>query len=71
MQYYLIKDKNAVGKIDAHVPYLHDSQKGWVVDDDNILMDRIMGYDGEFIGRTAVLEQVKEISEQEALALIQ
>ncbi|HWR18726.1 MAG TPA: hypothetical protein VN608_03825 [Clostridia bacterium] len=71
MSYYLVKDLNVVGKIEGSVSYLHDPSKGWVVDNDAILMDRIMGYDGESIGCMSMLERVDEISEQEALALIQ
>lgn len=70
MSYYLVKDLNMVGKVEGSVPYLHDPSKGWVVDNDNILMDRIMGYDGESIGSTSMLLQVEEIPENEALKLI-
>ena len=70
MAYYLVKDMNVVGKVEGSVPYLHDPTKGWVVDNDNILMDRIIGYDGESIGRMSMLDRVEEISEEKAQTLI-
>ena len=71
MTYYLVKDLNIVGKVEESVPYLHDPSKGWVIDSDNRLMDRIIGYDGEAIGSTSMLGRVEEISEEEATALMQ
>lgn len=70
MSYYLIKDKNIVGKTDGHTYYLYDHEKGWIADCAHILMDRVIGYDGESIGCTSMLDRVEEISEQEALAMI-
>ncbi|WP_139904458.1 hypothetical protein [Clostridium thermarum] len=66
MEYYYIQDINKVGKINNFVPYLYDVEKGWVVDNNNILMDRIMGYDGELIGNSSELFNIEEISEEEA-----
>jgi len=71
--YYHIKDLNLLGKEEDYVPYVYTPGKGWVVDKDHILMDRIMGYD-EFepadspykIGNTSILESIEEISEKEA-----
>lgn len=70
MVYYFLSDLNKVGKIDNYVPYLHDKEKGWVVDNDNILMDRVMGYDGESIGSSSDLFKIDEITEEEALKII-
>jgi hypothetical protein len=66
MGYYFINDLNMVGKINNFVPYLYDREKGWIVDNDNILMDRMMGYDGERIGSNDMLFRIDEISEEEA-----
>lgn len=71
MEYYLIRDLQKVGKTDKFVPYIYDSKKGWTVDNDNILMDRIMGYDGESIGNSSELFKVDEITEEEANKLIE
>ncbi|MEL7656876.1 MAG: hypothetical protein AAGU75_13330 [Bacillota bacterium] len=71
MSYYLIKDMNVVGKLEESVPYLHDQSKGWIVDKNNVLMDWIIGYDGESIGCMSMLQHVEEISEEEAAKLIQ
>lgn len=70
MQYYLVKDLKRIGKVDNGVPYLH-TENGWVVDNSNILMDRIMGYDGDSIGCISMLSRVEEISEEAALTAIQ
>ena len=68
--YYLIKDLNIVGKEEDFVPYIYDKEKGWLVDNDNILSDRIMGYDGDGIGSADMLTRVVEITEEEASKLI-
>lgn len=77
IDYYHIKDLNMVAKEDEFVPYVYEPGKGWVVDKDHILMDRLMGYDNTEpadspyrIGNTSMLEAVKEVSEKEAEKLI-
>lgn len=69
MQFYRIKDLDRIGKVDGGIPYLF-AASGWEVDDANILMDRVMGYDGESIGCISMLSRVEEITEEEALAAI-
>ncbi len=68
--YYLINDLNIVGKEENFIPYIYDKDKGWVVDNNNILSDRLMGYDGEDIGCSDMLFRVDEITEEEANKLI-
>lgn len=75
--YYKIKDLNMVGKEDDYIPYLYKPGKGWTVDHDNILMDRIMGYDKAEssaspykIGNSGMMDLVEEISEKEAETMI-
>ncbi|WZL79231.1 hypothetical protein QBE55_03445 [Eubacteriales bacterium mix99] len=65
-EFYLISDLNRIGKIENYIPYLYDTGKGWMVDSDNIVMDRLMGYNGESIGATDALLKIEEISEAEA-----
>ena len=65
MQFYFLNDLQKVGKIEDFVPYLHDKGKGWMVENDNLLMDRIVGYDGESIG-SSDLFKVEEITEEQA-----
>ena len=43
--YYHIIDLNLVGKEEEYVPYIYNKDSGWEVDSENILMDRVMGYD--------------------------
>ncbi len=66
MQYYYLNDIKRVGKMEDYVPYLYDKEKGWVPDKENLLMDRIIGYDGESIGSSSMLFAVDEISEEDA-----
>lgn len=75
--YYLINDLNTIGKEEDFIPYLYDKEKGWVVDNDNILSDRLMGYDETEspdspyrIGNTDMLSRIDEITEEEANRLI-
>ena len=76
--YYLINDLNIIGKNEDFVPYLYDKCKWWIVDKDNILMDRLMGYDESEalgspyrIGNTDMMSRVNKITEDEALRLIE
>lgn len=64
--YYYLTDLNQVGKVEDFVPYLHDKEKGWVVDNDNLLMDRVMGYDGDGIGSSDMVFRADEITEEQA-----
>lgn len=75
--YYRINDLDMLGKEEDYVPYLYKPGKGWVVDNDNVLMDRVMGYDGSEpsdspykIGNTSTLDTVEEISQKEAEKII-
>lgn len=75
--YYHILDLDMVGKEENYVPYLYKPEIGWVVDDSNVLMDRIMGYDVDEadsspyrIGNSDIMNLVKEISESEAKKII-
>lgn len=70
MEYYYIKNLNIVGKIDNYVPFIYRKDEGWTVDNDNILMDRIMGYNGESIGNSSQLFEIKEITQKQAEELI-
>lgn len=75
--YYCIKDLNLLGKEEDYVPYLYKPGTGWIVDNDNILMDRIMGYDDSEpadspykIGNLSVIDLVDKITEEEANKII-
>lgn len=71
MQYYYITDLKMIGKMDGYVPYVYDTEKGWVPDRKNQLMDRIMGYDGESIGNSSLLFTLEEITKEEANEIIE
>lgn len=71
MDYYFIADLNKVGKVESFIPYIYDKVNGWVVDNNNILMDRIMGYNGESMGNSSELFKIDEISEEEANNIIE
>jgi hypothetical protein len=75
--YYRINDLDLLGKEEDYVPYLYKPGKGWVVDNDNVLMDRIMGFDESEpakspykTGNISIMELVEEISQQEAEKII-
>lgn len=69
MQYFWIKDLKKIGKIDNFVPYLFDLEEGWVIDNENILMDRVIGYDDETIGGSSIY-LVNEITKLQAYEII-
>lgn len=68
--YYLIIDLNIVAKEDDYIPYVYEKSKGWVVDNNNVLSDRLIGYDGDSIGSSDMLFRVEVITEEEAMKLI-
>ena len=76
--YYYISDLNKVGKEEEFIPYIYDKIRGWVVDQSNILMDRILGYedtepeDSTYrLGNLNMLDRITEITEEEALRKIE
>lgn len=70
MRFYHLTGLNLIGKVDNFVPFLYEKKNGWVVDNQNLLMDRLIGYDGESIGSTSSLMLVEEITEEKANKLI-
>lgn len=68
VNYYFLKDLHLVAKIDNDAPYIYHN--GWKTDKHHLFMDRLMGYDGEKMGVTDMLERCKHISEEEAMVLI-
>lgn len=68
--YYWINDLKIVGKKENHIPYIYDKDKGWVIEPNHILSDRIIGYDGYEIGCSDMLLRVDNITEDEAMKLI-
>ena len=66
-QYYKIIDKNLVGLQDGMFDCsIFHPEKGWEKDTDNILMDRIIGYDEDRIGSSDMMTRIEEITEEEA-----
>jgi hypothetical protein len=77
VRYYKIHDKNLVGKIEENVCYIYDKDKGWIVDENNVLMDRLMGFDESEppgspygFGNTDMLCRIDQITKDEAMRLI-
>ncbi len=68
--YYHIIDLNLVGKEEEYVPYIYNKDSGWEVDRNNILMDRVMGYDKDGIGSSDMLLRAEKITEKAASKLI-
>ncbi len=71
MQYYLIKDLNKLGKLQDSIPYIFEKGQGWIPDHKNILMDRIVGYDGESLGCMSMLSQIDAIDEDVAQRIME
>ena len=80
-KYYLIYDR-LIGKRELYSDYLSDNwlfkDGTWVPDDKFVIMDHLMGYDPSepsdspyAIGSTDVLMEMDEISEAEAMVLIE
>lgn len=68
--YYRIKDKRLIGRQDGMFDCsIFQPGKGWVRDNDHILMDRIIGYDEDRIGSSSVMDLIEPISEAEAMSL--
>lgn len=72
MVYYQILDKGLIGRQNA--PFAcelyNPDTKIWERDKNHILMDRIIGYDGDGIGASDMLLRIEEITESEAQKLI-
>ncbi|NLY20232.1 MAG: hypothetical protein GXZ08_02985 [Tissierellia bacterium] len=66
IKYYYIIDLKMIGKIENYVPFVYKNEIGWVVDNENILMDRIMGYDFDDIGDSETQEKVQNITKEKA-----
>ncbi|GEM_PF-3206029 len=70
-KYYKILDKNLIGRQDGMFDCsIFHPEKGWGRDTDNILMDRIIGYDEDRIGSSDMMLRIEEITEEEANNLI-
>lgn len=63
--YCYLNDIDIIAKKEDHVPYIYVKGKGWVVDNDNLMMDRIMDWG------THRWYEVDDISEEEALKFIE
>lgn len=68
--YYCINDLDIVAKKEEYVPYLYQPDTVWIVDNKNIIDDRIIGYDGESIGSSDMLLRVDDITEDKVMDLI-
>lgn len=68
--YFFIHDLKQIGKMEDYAYYLYEKEMGWVPDRNHLLSDRLIGYDGEFVGSQDMLSRVYEITEEEANKLI-
>ncbi len=73
-KYYLIKE-SLVGKEEQGVYWLFRDNE-WVLDKDNVIMDRIMGYDPYepsdspyAIGCMSIMDELEDISYERAMEL--
>jgi hypothetical protein len=68
--YFSITDIDKNCKIDVYFYYIYGKETGWQSDDEHILSDRLIGYDGDVIGSSDMLSNAEEITEEEANKLI-
>lgn len=78
VRYYYIKDLDILGKREDYIPYLYEKGKGWQMNNNNIVMDRLMGYDATEsedspyrFGSMDMLDRISEITEESAQKIIQ
>jgi hypothetical protein len=69
--YYRILDKNLIGRTDGPgflKAFIYQDGKGWARDQ-NIISDRLMGYDpdDDGLGHSSVMDNIEEITEEAAL----
>lgn len=64
--YFIMHDLNCIGKMEDYAYYIYEKESGWIPDNDHLLSDRLMGYDGDFVGSLNMIARVDEISEEEA-----
>ncbi|MDL2211641.1 hypothetical protein LJB88_02065 [Erysipelotrichaceae bacterium OttesenSCG-928-M19] len=76
LKFFKIHDINVVGKQENGIYYLYKDNQ-WVVDEDNIITDRLVGFDETEpedspyrIGNTDMLMRIDEITEDVAKELI-
>lgn len=69
LTYYKIHDLNLLGKKEKGILYVYINGT-WKMDDDNIVSDRLIGYDDESIGSSTIFD-IDEITEFEALNIIE
>lgn len=66
-----MKYKKKVGKLVGFIPYYYNkSTRKWEKTDDKYLPDHVIGYDGDGIGSSDAMSKVEEITEEEAMELI-
>ncbi len=69
--YFKILDKDLIGRQDGMFDcHIFHPGEGWKKDTDNVLMDRIVGYDEDGIGNSDMMSRLEEITEEEANKLI-
>ena len=62
--YYYLNDLDIIGKDENFVCYIYVKEEGWKVDNDNLVMDRIMDYG------LALWASIDDITEDQANAFI-
>lgn len=68
--YFIMHDLNQIGKMEDYAYYIYVKERGWEPDNNHLLSDRLMGYDGFYVGCFHMLSKVDEISEELAYQII-
>ncbi|MGO4987236.1 hypothetical protein ACTQ46_03050 [Gallicola sp. Sow4_E12] len=74
IQYYYLKDIKRIGKRDKEIYYLLDKEKGWILDEEKKIIDRLIGFDStktedpkSRIGNMEIISQIEEIDAEEVI----
>ena len=74
IQYYYLKDIKRIGKRDKEIYYLLDEEKGWILDEEKNIIDRLIGFDStktedskSRIGNMEIISQIEEIDAEEVI----
>lgn len=77
ISYYKIHDLNLIGKMDNRVCYIYNKDNGWIIDNNRVLLDRLIGYDETEesgspykLGNMDMMSRIDKITKDEAMRLI-
>ncbi len=77
VEYYFLKDLKQIGKREQENYYLFDEDRGWIVDEEKRIIDRLIGFDStkpensdSRIGNLEIIKQITELSPESVIELL-